>query len=471
LKKTFLKKTFFLNFSMSGFAVKIKLDDFIQYESSCIYDKKTDPEKDPTGEVLTRAQRQFNKITEDKTTQVAKVNLADCLACAECVTSAETVILERQNSAEFLNALKKSDKDFVVTVSSQSRVSIASKFGLTEKQTFSRLTGYFTSLGASKVLDANFGLTIGLHAAADEFIQRYKDENLPVLCSECPGFVCYVEKKQPKLVPMLSTVKSPQQILGRTLKHSVKDKPVYHLAIMPCYDKKLEAVRFMINEDPEVDCVLATEELLLLLQEKKVDFLALPEASLHEFLDENPFGESNEGELPLTLAAPFDVTGSGGYADHIARVAARVLLGIKDIENLVWTRAGTTRNVDLEQCIISNGENSLNFLRAYGFQNIQNISRRIKNGKCKWDYIEFMACPSGCLNGGGQIKTGLKSPAKQRGHLEDMRSFLGKRVVIAPEDSQLPAKVLGLVNKEHLTASWKAVGQSSSEKNINYNNW
>jgi len=469
LKKLFGKKLSH-NFSMSGFAVKIKLDDFIQYESSCVYDKKTDEQKETTGKVLTRAQRQFNKITEDEKTRVAKVNLADCLACAECVTSAETVILERQNSAEFLNAIKKSEKDFVVTISSQSRVSLASKFGLTEEQTFSRLTGYFTSLGASKVLDSNFGLTIGLWAAADEFLQRYRSQNLPVLCSECPGFVCYVEKKQAELVPMLSIVKSPQQILGRTLKLSSKDKPVYHLAIMPCYDKKLEAVRFMINEDPEVDCVLATEELLLLLQEKKVDFLALPEVPLHEFLDENPLGP-NGGELPLTLAAPFDVTGSGGYADHIAQVAARALLGIKDIGNLVWTRAGTKRNKDLEQCTISNGENSLNFLRAYGFQNIQNISRRIKNGKCKWDYIEFMACPSGCLNGGGQIKTGLKSPAKQRAHLEDMRKFLGKRVLREPAESELPVKVLGLVDKEHLTASWKAVGQSSSSKTINYNNW
>jgi len=456
---------------MSGFAVKIKLDDFIQYESSCIYDKKKNEEEDTTGKVLTRAQRQFNKITKDEQTGVAKVNLADCLACAECVTSAETVILERQNSAELLNALKNSNKDFVVTVSPQSRVSLANHFGLTEEQAFSRLTGYFTSLGASKVVDSNFGLTIGLQLAADEFLRRYKEGNLPVLCSECPGFVCYVEKKQAELVSMLSTVKSPQQILGRTLKQSISDRSVYHLAIMPCYDKKLEAVRFMIDEDPEVDCVLATEELLLLLNEQNVDFLTLPEVPLHKFLAENPLEKLHEGQVPLTLAAPLDITGSGGYVDHIARVAAKVLLGIDEVGNLEWKRAGTRRNVDLEQCSISNGENSLNFLRAYGFQNIQNISRRIKNGKCKWDYIEFMACPSGCLNGGGQIKTGLKSPTKQREHLEGMRKFLDKRVVAIPEESTLPHKVLGLLDKEHFTASWKAVVDNSPTSNINYNGW
>lgn len=456
---------------MSGFAVKIKLDDFIQYESSCVYDKKKNDEDDTTGKVLTRAQRQFNKITEDKQTGVAKVNLADCLACAECVTSAETVILEQQNSTELLNALKNSDKDFVVTVSAQSRVSLASHFGLTEEQAFSRLTGYFMSLGASKVVDCNFGLTIGLQIAAEEFLRRYKEGNLPVLCSECPGFVCYVEKKQAELVSMLSTVKSPQQILGRTLKQSSTGRPVYHLAIMPCYDKKLEAVRFMIDEDPEVDCVLATEELLFLLQEQNVDFVALPEVPLHGFLEENPLEKQHGGQVPLTLAAPFDITGSGGYVDHIARVAAKAILGIDEVDDLEWKRAGTRRNVDLEQCTISNGEKSLNFLRAYGFQNIQNISRRIKSGKCKWDYIEFMACPSGCLNGGGQIKTGLKSPARQREHLEGMRNFLGKRIVIVPEESTLPSKVLGLLDKEHFNACWKAVADNSSTNNINFNAW
>jgi len=456
---------------MSGFAVKIKLDDFIQYESSCVYDKKNNDEKDTIGKVLTRAQRQFNKITEDEQSGVAKVNLADCLACAECVTSAETVILERQNSTELLSALNNSNKYFIVTLSPQSRVSLASHFGLTEEQVFSRLTGYFSSLGASKVVDSNFGLTIGLQLAAEEFISRYKKGNLPILCSECPGFVCYVEKKQAELVSMLSTVKSPQQILGRTLKQSITDRPVYHLAIMPCYDKKLEAVRFMIDENPEVDCVLATEELLLLLKEQNVDFLALPEVPLHGFLEENPLKIGHGEQLPLTLAAPLDITGSGGYVDHIARVAAKLLLGIDDVENLEWKRAGTRRNVDLEQCSISNGENSLNFLRAYGFQNIQNISRRIKSGKCKWDYIEFMACPSGCLNGGGQIKTGLKSPTKQREHLEGMRKVLEKRVVVVPEESTLPSKVLGLIDKEHFTASWKAVTDNSSTSNISFTGW
>ncbi|PIM99884.1 Nuclear architecture related protein [Handroanthus impetiginosus] len=349
-------------------------------------------------------------------TEPVKISLKDCLACSGCVTSAETVMLEKQSLDEFLLNLNKG-KAVIVSLSPQSRASLAVHFGLTPIQVFGKLTTLFKSLGVRSVFDTSSSRDLTLIESCNEFIERYKqsistdDEKskstLPMISSSCPGWICYAEKTLGSyILPYISSVKSPQQTIGAAIKNhlcqklSLRPEDVYHVTVMPCYDKKLEAVRddfvFQVNSDgerfAEVDSVLTTGDVLDLIQSRSVDFTALEESPVDTLLS----NVDEKGHL-------YGVAGSsGGYADTTFRYAAKVLFG-KEIEGPLEFK--TLRNVDFREVILeANGKVVLRFALCYGFRNLRNIVTKIKSGKCEYHFLEIMACPSGCLNGGGQIK-------------------------------------------------------------------
>jgi iron only hydrogenase large subunit-like protein len=204
----------------------------------------------------------------------------------------------------------------------------------------------------------------------------------PLLCSSCPGFVCYAEKTNSKLlVPKLSTVRSPQQISGLWLK---KQMPMaYHVAIMPCYDKKLEAVRSEFESIVDgaiirdVDCVLATVELEQLIEDK------IKAKSIDEYITRGTV----DGEEVYTHGGG----GSGGYLEAILRHIARVKYGL-ELAQIEYTPI--RRNKDfLETVVKVEGDVVLRFAKAYGFRSIQNLVSRLKQSKVNFDYVEVMACP------------------------------------------------------------------------------
>eukprot|EP00897_Mesotaenium_endlicherianum_P006813 jgi/Mesen1/615/ME000108S10773 len=156
----------------------------------------------------------------------------------------------------------------------------------------------------------------------------------------------------------------------------------------------------------EVDCVLTSSEIYELLQKQEVDFAALPEAPLDKLIDD----VDERGHL-------FGVRGgSGGYAECIFRHAARVLFGrrVGDDGPLEFT---TLRNSDFKEVSLE----VLNFACAYGFRNIQNLVRKVKTGRSEYHFVEIMACPGGCLNGGGQIKARKGQTPKE--HLQSLETL------------------------------------------------
>ncbi|GAB2212907.1 hypothetical protein Droror1_Dr00020909 [Drosera rotundifolia] len=350
-----------------------------------------------------------------------KISLKDCLACSGCITSAETVMLEKQSSEEFLASINKG-KAVIVSLSPQSRASIAVHYGLSPLQVYKKLTTFFKSLGVKAVFDTSSSRDLSLIEACNEFIARYKQNQssddikretpLPMLSSACPGWICYAEKTLGSyILPYISSVKSPQQAIGSIIKRHLCQKmglradEVYHVTVMPCYDKKLEASRddfvFEVGRGEqgnfntkiaEVDSVLTSGEVLELIQSKSVDFCALEESPLDKLLT----NVTEAGNL-------FGVSGSsGGYAETIFRHAAKALFG-REIKGPLEFKI--VRNSDFrELCLEVDGEVVLKFALCYGFRNLQNIVRKIKIGKCDYHFLEVMACPSGCLNGGGQIK-------------------------------------------------------------------
>ncbi|KAI8476839.1 MAG: iron hydrogenase [Monoraphidium minutum] len=412
-----------------------------------------------------------------------KVSLNDCLACSGCVTSAETVLLESQSVAELAAQLMEPGVAVVITVSPQSRASLAALHGLTAADVQARLTTALRRIGAAAVLDTGVGREMALAEAAEEFLARYQRAHapgapgaagagagaaagpcgpLPMLASACPGWVCYAEKTQAAgLLPHISSAKSPQAVMGSIVKRHLAalrgwdPSRLYHASVMPCYDKKLEAARtdFKLpgTAVAEVDCSLTTGELQQLLEGWGAGDLAqveptaldslLPDSELAAAAPragssgggEEGGGAGSEWERRYAAAAwrepPLHGApgGSGGYLEAVARSAAAALLGpgaAPPAGGPLALKVG--RNADFRELTLSPlpqqqqqgagcaggggggaagaGPRPLRFAAAYGFRNIQSLVRKIKLGRCDYDYVEVMACPGGCLNGGGQAK-------------------------------------------------------------------
>nr|CAG8550462.1 4021_t:CDS:2 [Entrophospora candida] len=177
-----------------------------------------------------------------------------------------------------------------------------------------------------------------------------------------------------------------------------------------CYDKKLEASRpdfFDENyQTRDVDCVITTGEVVKMFEEQNFNISESPEASLDSF---SKLSEDNEQLLSSGGSS------SGGYLEFIMKYAARELFDITGIdpdkEQGVVVKYG--RNKDFKEVTLEvEGKPLLKFASAYGFRNIQNLVRKVKTGNSPYHYIEVMACPSGCINGGGQLKPGETIPIK-----------------------------------------------------------
>lgn len=347
---------------------------------------------------------------------VAKITLADCLACSGCVTSSEVIFLETQSTDEFTKQLQDKTKMVVVSVNQQSLSSIAVHFNLSLEQTFAKLRTYFLSIGVSEVFSLSCVRDVSLVEVANEFVERKKlfdqgDKSaLPMLLGFCPGWVCYAEKTgDDNLLPHISTAKSSQQLMGNYLKTAYSQErkifpsSIYHASVEPCYDKKLEAVRDTIskpqtesledkNSLSEVDIVLTTTEVISLLTQSNVDFPSLQETH-----------KQGQNDSYFTRVSDQKYGSSIGYTDILLRHAVNVFWGKElEINQINFTKGRNNEIFEFEYKI--DGKVVLTIARAYGFRNIQNVMRSIKRKNCKYDFVELLACPGGCSNGGGQIK-------------------------------------------------------------------
>ncbi|XP_055991171.1 cytosolic iron-sulfur assembly component 3 [Sorex fumeus] len=388
------------------------LDDFLGPSQECIKPVQVDRRPGAgSPKIHVEDDGSYVQVKDGGTRRLekARVSLDDCLACSGCVTSAETVLITQQSHEELrkvLEANKLAAQDqqrlVVVSVSPQSRASLAAHFQLNPTDTARKLTAFFKMLGVHHVFDTSFSRNFTLLESQREFVRRFRAQDLPVLTSACPGWVCYAEKTHGSvLVPHISTARSPQQVMGVLVKDFIAQRQrvspaaIYHVTVMPCYDKKLEASRpdFFRPEQQsrEVDCVITTGEVVRLLEEEGVSLSTLEPAPLDSVCDDPGAQEitSHRGG------------GSGGYLEHVFRYAARELFGIH-VDEVTYR---PLRNKDFREVTLEReGQVLLRFAAVYGFRNIQNLVQKLKRGRCPYHYVEVMACPAGCLNGGGQLK-------------------------------------------------------------------
>jgi iron only hydrogenase large subunit-like protein len=191
--------------------------------------------------------------------KIQPLTLKDCLACSGCVTSAETILAEKQSLGAFLGL---PPGRAVVGLSPQAVLHTAAEQGVSPLQAHQLLAGYFRARQARAVLGMRMANLVSLLLLEQEYRARHQAGHLPLLLSECPGWVCYCEKLAgEKAVALLSRVKSPQQVFGILAKdHFGADSSV--VTLMPCYDKKLESARYAYEKEiQEVDVVLTLNEI------------------------------------------------------------------------------------------------------------------------------------------------------------------------------------------------------------------
>ena len=377
------------------------LNDFLEPAQICIKmptdDKNVEEEK---------AEVEINPMPAVSTQQPVTINLTDCLACSGCVTSAETVLIAQQ-SWDFVKEAMEKQRKLVFSISPQSRVAIAEALGVDMSAGDRLITSYLHSLpNTVHIMDTNHARNYSLNAVGKEFVQKFKcSEELPLLTSACPGWICFVEKTHPELIPFVSKARSPQQLMGVLVRETVSD--AFHISVMPCYDKKLEASRsdFKTNDVSDVDCVLTTTELLDLI--KDCDLSTLDQEAAD-------FGPSHEG------------SGAGGYLEYTLRFAAAVLFPDEaDYVVKETLHRGNVDFVEYELLASSNGSVLLRFARIWGMRNIQTWLRMHKSRPNRYHFVEVMACPGGCLNGGGQPSL-MKADKSRLGKLKDMYAQMPK---------------------------------------------
>ena len=407
----------------------------------------------------------------------AQISLTDCLACSGCVTSAEAVLVSLQSHTEVLNALDSGPalrlgglgpggryelegredecrKLFIASVSPQTRASLAAACGggMTERQAGNMIgrllagedglkSGGRWGNGFTWVVDTNAAREACLVLGSDEVLGAAANKPAqPILTSSCPGWVCYAEKTHPHVLPHLSRVKSPQALMGTLLKTTLSRKlgispdRIWHLAVMPCFDKKLEASREELTDAVwagdgkpgrgvrDVDCVITSKEILMLAESRGIDFFRLSSASPPR---QPSFPESSIQSFlfpPRSGRGPAREAGSSGGNLHF------ILQDVKSRHPGSQIQTTRGRNADVVDYSVTSasGEPVFRAARYYGFRNIQNLVRRLKPAKLsripgarpaggarrpagkpaglEYAYVEVMACPGGCTNGGGQIK-------------------------------------------------------------------
>ncbi|GAB7365499.1 hypothetical protein MBLNU230_g6572t1 [Neophaeotheca triangularis] len=487
---------------MSAILSSDDLNDFISPGVACIKPVETLPQQQPPEETNQNA---LEVTTEDKVkpdpsnAPPAEISLTDCLACSGCVTSAEAVLVSLQSHSEVLETLDKYEelkfggqavqtpgdgKIFVASVSPQTRASLAATYNVSEREAghmigqllsgpYGLRAGGKNGSGFRWIIDTNAMREACLVAAADEVQQALttpvEGQKKPVLTSACPGWICYAEKTHPHVLPHLSKLKSPQALTGTLMKsvlarkYGVPPEQIWHMAVMPCFDKKLEASRAELTSHTwhgqegdairDVDCVITARELLMLAESRDISFPCLPrkplardyapsfpDATLNRFLFSRARGQKRKRpETPPEPDTPSAIGTSGGYLHHVLKTQQSLHPG-----STLAVQRGRNADVADYTVLSPEGRELFRAARYYGFRNIQNLVRRLKPPKASritgavkrpagarrpgakagedmqagagdHAYVEVMACPGGCTNGGGQIKVGDVATLRQVG--------------------------------------------------------
>jgi len=324
---------------------------------------------------------------------------SDCALCGQCVTHCPVGGLrERDDTGAVFAALADPEKITVVQVAPAVRTAWGEYFGLSrEEATMERMAACLRRLGFDYVFDTNFSADLTIMEEGNEFLHRLKAGGLtrwPMFTSCCPGWVRFLKSQYPELTGQLSTAKSPQQMFGSVAKSWLAQKlnaapeKIFCVSIMPCVAKKAEcALPTMATEHgPDVDVVLTTRELVRMLRADQLEPASLDEAPL-----DSPMG--------VHTGAGVIFGATGGVMEAALRTAAYILTGENpDPETFAEVRTGP----GLREAAYEVAGIPVRCAVVSGLGNARKLLEQLKAGKVHYDFVEVMACPGGCVGGGGQ---------------------------------------------------------------------
>ncbi|MBE6069489.1 MAG: 2Fe-2S iron-sulfur cluster binding domain-containing protein [Clostridium lundense] len=321
----------------------------------------------------------------------------NCTFCGQCVAVCPTgALTEANNTSKVWNVLNNEKKTVIVQTAPAVRAALGEEFGLEPGTAVTgKMVAALRSLGFDQVFDTDFAADLTIMEEASELIHRLEHGGtLPMLTSCCPGWINFFEHQFHDLLDIPSSCKSPQQMFGAIAKTyfaqkmGIDPKDLVVVSVMPCLAKKYEAARpeMGTNGIPDVDLVISTRELAKMIKEAGIDFNSLDEENF-----DSPLGESTGAGVIFGT--------TGGVMEAALRTAYEWITG----EELADVEFANVRGAEgIREATISIKDTEVKVAMASGLGNARELLEKIREGKEQYHMIEIMACPGGCIDGGGQ---------------------------------------------------------------------
>ena len=346
---------------------------------------------------------------------VLRLEESDCTLCGQCLTHCPVgALIERDDTGKVWDALDDPEKIVVVQIAPSVRAAWGEDLGLKpEFATVKRLAAALRQVGFDYIFDTDFSADLTIMEEASEFLEKLKNkdhEKFPMFTSCCPGWVRFVKGYFPEFVDQVSTAKSPQQMFGAIAKSyyakilNVDPNRIFSVSIMPCISKKQECALPVMNDagaGQDVDVVLTTREIDRMIKAAHI----IPQGLKEEELD-----------MPLGLGSGAGVIfgATGGVMEAALRTASYFVTGKNPDPDAFRPVRGMQGWREAEFDLAGQ---TLKVAMVNGLGNARKLLKKLKKGKVSYDFVEVMACPGGCVGGGGQpIHDGYEM-APERGEI------------------------------------------------------
>ncbi len=326
-----------------------------------------------------------------------KLSETNCVNCGQCRIVCPTAAITIKNETQKVwDAIYDKNIRVIAQIAPAVRVALGEEFGLKPGEvTIGKIASILRKIGVDEVYDTALSADLTVIEESNEFLERFtKNQNLPLFTSCCPAWVKFAENKYPELTKNISTCKSPQQMFGTVAREvfNKKDeedgKKTFIMSIMPCTAKKAEASRPEFSHDGirEVDVVLTTQELAIMIKEVGVNFHTIEEEAL-----DMPFG--------IASGAGIIFGTTGGVTEAVLRRLLKDKFGKEDCQVIFNSVRGLE---SIKEATVEVDGKIINIAVVHGLKDADSLVRQIKNGERYYDLVEVMACKGGCIAGGGQ---------------------------------------------------------------------